>query len=171
MSFLISKLHFVQIESKVLLASKKPWFTIFCWEVSVSLLSLQGIHTWHLITLSVETEKQEMFALVWRQSIYFSRSSKGSQDYRVNELCWFFCFFFFHKSVKYQYPSDFHTLKLWGLKGWLWTRSSRQPGLCSSPKLGHKAQNNHSESSKSCWGWSKLPLSNAIWTTVGYFLF
>lgn len=95
MSFLISKLHFVQIESKVLLASKKPWFTIFCWEVSVSLLSLQGIHTWHLITLSVETEKQEMFALVWRQSIYFSRSSKGSQDYRVNELCWFFLFFFF----------------------------------------------------------------------------
>lgn len=82
-----------------------------------------------------------------------------------------FLFFFFHKSVKYQYPSDFHTLKLWGVKGWLWTRSSRQPGLCSSPKLGHKAQNNHSESSKSCWGWSKLPLSNAIWTTVGYFLF
>lgn len=148
----------------MLRASKKLQFTMFGGEVRVSLLSLQGVHTWHLITWSVETEKWNVHFSMKAQNFLqqnLKRKPRQLGKRGKRTMTWLF-----HKSVKYRYLSDFPILNLWRLEEKSCTCSSGQSGLCNSPKLNCMAQNNHSESSRSCWGWSILPLHNAIQTTA-----
>lgn len=66
---------------------------------------------------------------------------------------------------------DFLTSNLWGLKVKPCTCSCGQLELHNSPKSDCMVQNNHCESSKSCWGWSIFPLNNSVWATAESFLF